>query len=334
MERPLLKKERIGVMLINLGTPCGISRRDLRCYLAEFLSDRRVIEWPILFWYPILYGIVLNTRPKKLRKAYARIWNDETNESPLRTYTRLQAEKLHRILDNADIDVRWAMRYGQPSVKTVTNALIACGCRRLVILSLYPQYSATTTAAVNDSVFNVLKKTRVIPAIRMVSSYADDSVYIDSLTSSVRKHLAILDFTPEVILASYHGIPKNYAKRGDPYLRECERTTVALRHKLGMDKEQMTMTFQSRFMFTEWLEPYTDRTIEQLARNGIQSIAVLNPGFASECLETLDEIVNKAAGIFHKNGGKNFTHIPCLNDSEEGMHVIEHLVRRELFGWV
>lgn len=329
-----MSKGRICVLLVNLGTPDGTDYRNMRRYLAEFLSDRRVIEWPRLIWYPILHGIVLNTRPGKSGAAYARIWNYEQNESPLRTYTRAQAEKLHTILAEADIDVDWAMRYGQPSIKAVTDAMIARGCQLIVMFPLYPQYSATTTATVNDAFFNALKKKRFIPAIRTVPSYADDPVYIDALAASIKKHIDTLDFVPDVIIASYHGILQSYVKRGDPYFEECERTTMALRCKLGLNEKRLMMTFQSRFGPEEWLQPYTDRMIEQLACDGTQSIAVLNPGFVSDCLETIDEIGNEAARIFHENGGKNFTHIPCLNDSEEGMRVIEHLVSRELAGWI
>lgn len=327
-------KNHIGVLLVNLGTPDGTDHRNMRRYLAEFLSDRRVIEWPRLIWYPILHGIVLNTRPKKSGAAYARIWNHNQNESPLRTYTRSQAEKLRAVFTDTGLDIDWAMRYGQPSIETVTDAMIARGCERIVMFPLYPQYSATTTATVNDVFFKALQKKRSMPAVRTIPSYSDDTVYIDALAASIERHISSIDFEPEAIIASYHGIPQSYAKRGDPYFVECERTTAALRHKLGLDEKRLMMTFQSRFGPEEWLQPYTDKTIEQLARNGTKSIAVLNPGFVSDCLETVDEIANEAAHIFHENGGRNFTHIPCLNDSHEGMRVIEHLVRRELAGWI
>jgi len=329
-----ISKGCTGVLLVNLGTPDGTGYCDMRRYLAEFLSDRRVIEWPRLVWYPILHGIVLNTRPQKSGAAYVRIWNYPQNESLLRTCTRSQAEKLRIILTGADMDVDWAMRYGQPSVKAVTDAMIARGCERIVMFPLYPQYSATTTATVHDAFFNALKKQRFVPAIRTVPSYADDPVYIDALAASIKKHIGTLDFIPDVIIASYHGIPKSYAKRGDPYFAECERTTTALRHMLGLDEKRLMMTFQSRFGPEEWLQPCTDKTIEQLARDEMQSVAVLNPGFVSDCLETVYEIGNEAAYTFHANGGRHFTHIPCLNDSEEGMRVIEHIVRRELAGWI
>ncbi|RCL02028.1 MAG: ferrochelatase [Candidatus Tokpelaia sp. JSC189] len=332
MEQSL--KNRVGLLLVNLGTPSAIDYRSMRRYLAEFLSDRRVIEWPRIIWYPILYGIVLNTRSIKSRTAYARIWNNTRNESPLRTYTRSQAEKLRFVFTDHEIDINWAMRYGQPSIETVTSSMIARGCGRIVIFPLYPQYSATTTATVNDVFFSTLQKKRFMPAVRTIPSYPDNTVYIDALAASIKGHISSIDFKPEVIIASYHGIPQSYVRQGDPYFLECRRTTEALRHKLSLDAKQLIMTFQSRFGPEEWLQPYTDKAIEQLARNGIKSIAVLNPGFVSDCLETLDEIANKAAYMFHKNGGENFTRIPCLNDSEEGIHVIEHLVRREITNWI
>lgn len=327
-------ENKVGVLLINLGTPEGTDVRNVRKYLREFLSDRRVIEWPRLLWYPILYGIVLNVRPKKSGALYKRIWNNEKNESPLRTYTRAQAEKLAPVLQINGVEVDWAMRYGQPSVEKVLNRMVDAGCDRVLVFPLYPQYSATTTATVLDAVFDCLKKRRTVPAIRSVPPYCDDPVYIDALAKSVEKHLAQLSFVPEKIIASYHGVPQSYVQRGDPYPVECQRTTDALRNRLGMDKDKLLMTFQSRFGPEEWLQPYTDHTVEALAKEGIKSVAVFNPGFVSDCLETVDEMGHEAAKTFLDNGGQNFAHIPCLNDSEDGMRVIEKLVRKELQGWI
>lgn len=327
-------KNRIGVLLVNLGTPDGTDYRNMRRYLGEFLSDRRVIEWPRIIWYPILHGIVLSTRPKKSGAAYDRIWNKERDESPLRTYTRAQADKLAASLNNAEIDVDWAMRYGVPSIETVITKMVERGCDRILMFPLYPQYSATTTATVCDAFFDALKKRRFVPAIRTVPAYANEPAYIEALAHSITTHINMLDFDPEVIIASYHGIPQSYAKRGDPYPQECARTTQALRERLKLDDKKLIMTFQSRFGPEEWLQPYTDHTIDGLARSGIKSIAVFNPGFVSDCLETVDEIGNEAAHSFYKNGGIHFSHIPCLNDSDEGLSVIETLVRRELSGWI
>ncbi|OEI83096.1 ferrochelatase [Brucella sp. BO3] len=329
------KLPKVGVLLVNLGTPDGTSYGPMRRYLAEFLSDRRVIEWSRLIWYPILYGIVLNTRPRRSGRLYDRIWNHENNESLLRTYTRAQGEKLAKALsDQPNVVVDWAMRYGQPSIESITDRLLQQGCERIVIFPLYPQYSATTTATVNDKFFEALMKKRFMPAIRTVPSYEAEPVYIDALARSVEKHLATLSFKPEVILTSYHGIPKSYSDKGDPYRQQCLETTRLLRERLGLGEDEMRATFQSRFGPEEWLQPYTDETVKELAKNGVKSVAVLNPGFVADCLETVDEIGNEAAEEFLENGGENFSHIPCLNDSEEGMKVIETLVRRELLGWV
>ncbi|MFD1198934.1 ferrochelatase [Brucella gallinifaecis] len=330
-----VKQPKIGVLLVNLGTPDGTSYAPMRRYLAEFLSDRRVIEWPRLIWYPIFYGIVLNTRPKRSGALYDRIWNREKNESPLRTFTRSQGEKLAIALkDQPNVIVDWAMRYGQPSIEDVTDRLLKQGCERIVMFPLYPQYSATTTATVNDKFFEVLMKKRFMPAIRTIPSYEVEPVYIEALAQSIEKHLATLDFKPEVILASYHGIPKSYSDKGDPYRSQCLETSRLLRARLGMDDKQFRSTFQSRFGPEEWLTPYTDETVVELAKQGVKSVAVLNPGFVVDCLETVDEIGHEAAEAFHEAGGENFSHIPCLNDSAEGMKVIETLVRRELQGWI
>jgi ferrochelatase len=332
---PRVAPPKVGVMLVNLGTPDGTDFTSMRRYLREFLSDRRVIEWPRALWYPILYGIVLNTRPKKSGAAYDKIWNRERNESPLRTFTRAQAEKLALALQGHDeVVVDWAMRYGQPAIETVLDRLTDAGCDRIVMFPLYPQYSATTTATVNDAFFRALMKKRWMPATRTVPAYHDEPVYIDALARSIETHLATLDFEPETVIASYHGIPQSYFRAGDPYHCHCQKTTRLLRERLGWDEKRLITCFQSRFGPEEWLQPYTDKTVEKLAREGVKSIAVFNPGFVSDCLETLEEIAGEAAEIFHEAGGKNFTHIPCLNDSAEGMAVIEALVRRELSGWI
>ncbi|MDX8498670.1 ferrochelatase [Mesorhizobium sp. VK4C] len=326
---------KIGVMLINLGTPDGTEFKPMWRYLREFLSDPRVIELNKAIWYPILYGLVLTTRPKKSGANYARIWNRERNESPLRTFTRAQAEKLTGALaDLPDVMVDWAMRYGNPSTAAVARRLVEQGCERILSFPLYPQYSATTTATANDQLFRALMKIRHAPAIRSVPPYYDEPVYIEALARSIEKHLATLDFEPEVVITSYHGIPKPYSDRGDPYRAHCLETTRLLRARLGLDEKKLITTFQSRFGAQEWLQPYTDVTVEKLAKDGVKSIAVVNPGFSVDCIETLDEIGREAAETFHHAGGRNFAHIPCLNDSAEGMAVIEALVRRELRGWV
>lgn len=332
---PEIKPPKTGVLLINLGTPDSTETAPMRRYLREFLSDKRVIEWPRAIWLPILHGIVLNTRPKKSGAAYASIWNKELDESPLRTFTRSQADKLAASL--ADVDhvlVNWAMRYGNPSIESVVNEMMAAGCTRIVMFPLYPQYSATTTATVNDKFFESLMKMRFQPAVRTVPPYHDEPVYIEALAQSIEAHLASVDFDPEVVIASYHGIPQSYFQKGDPYHCHCMKTSRLLRERLGWDETKLMTCFQSRFGPEEWLQPYTDKTVEKLGKEGVKSIAVFNPGFVSDCLETLEEIAGEAGEIFHEAGGENFTHIPCLNDSEAGMDVIETLVRRELSGWV
>ncbi len=307
----------------------------MRRYLREFLTDRRVIEWSPLKWYPILFGIVLNTRPQKVGKAYETIWNKDKNESFLRTYTRNQSDLMAaRLKDLPNVRVDWAMRYGTPSIASRINALKDEGCDRIVLFPLYPQYAAATTATVNDKAFQHLLKMRWQPALRTVPDYHDDETYIEALASSVTKHLAGLDWEPEVILASFHGIPLSYSEQGDPYFFQCQKTGQLLREALGLAKEKFMITFQSRFGPEEWLQPYTDKTVEKLAQDGVKRIAVLNPGFVSDCLETLEEIAEQAAHSFHENGGEKFAHIPCLNDSEDGMRVLEVVVRRELLGWV
>ena len=331
---PVVTKPRVGVLLVNLGTPDGTDFWPMWRYLREFLSDPRVIELSRAIWYPILYGLVLTTRPRKSGAKYMTIWNKARDESPLRTITRAQAERLAQIFaGEPDIAVEWGMRYGNPSIASAVERLTQAGCDRIVMLPLYPQYSATTTATANDKLFRALMQMRRMPAVRSVPPYHDEPVYIDALASSIDKHLATLDFQPEVVVASYHGIPRVYFERGDPYHCHCLQTTRLLRDRLGWDEGKLVTTFQSRFGRQEWLQPYTDKTVEQLARDGVKSIAVINPGFSADCIETLEEIDVEVRETFHHAGGENFVHIPCLNDSDEGMAVIETVVRRELSGW-
>lgn len=334
-DHPQVRVHKVGVLLINLGTPDGTDHRSMRRYLQEFLTDSRVIEWPKAIWYPILYGIVLNTRPRRVGKAYEEIWNKDLDESYLRTYTRAQSDKLAEALkahDNVIVD--WAMRYGNPSIRSRIEALQDQGCDRIVAFPLYPQYSATTTATVNDKVFEALSSMRFMPSVRTVPAYHDEPVYIEALARSIEQHLAELDFEPERVIASYHGIPQSYFMRGDPYHCHCHKTSRLLEQRLGWKKGRLMTCFQSRFGPEEWLQPYTDKTLEELPGQGIKKVATFNPGFVSDCLETLEEIAGEGEEIFHEAGGTHYTHVPCLNDSVEGMSVIETLVRRELQGWV
>jgi ferrochelatase len=327
---------RIGVLLVNLGTPDATDYFSMRRYLKEFLSDRRVIEENRVKWWLVLNLIILSVRPGRKGRDYDKIWNRERNESPLMTITRSQAEKLSALLQPVDrrIVVEWAMRYGNPSIPTRLEALMRQGCERILIMPLYPQYAAATTATVCDKVFLSLMTMRAQPTVRVVPPYYDDPVYIDALAGSVRAALARLPFTPEVILASFHGMPQDYVAKGDPYQGQCARTAELLRTRLGLDEKRFMLTFQSRFGTAEWLKPYTDATVAALAGRGVRDVAVVTPGFAADCLETLEEIAVENAGIFRQNGGKNFAAIPCLNDSEAGMGVIRHLVERELKGWI
>ena len=329
------KPERVGVLLVNLGTPDTADARGVRAYLKEFLSDPRVIEDQGLKWKLVLNGVILRIRPGRKARDYLKIWNTEKNESPLKTITRGQSEKLAASISDRDhVVVDWAMRYGNPSIASRIEALMAQGCDRLLVVPLYPQYSAATSATVCDEVFRVLERMRAQPTLRVSPPYYDDGDYIEALAVSMSAHLATLPFQPELIVASFHGMPQKYVDNGDPYYAHCVATTESLRKRLGLDASKLLLTFQSRFGFDEWLKPYTDKTIEQLAKDGVRRIAVVMPGFSADCLETLEEIAQENAEIFKHNGGEQFAAIPCLNDSEPGMDVIRQLVLRELQGWI
>ena len=325
----------VGVLLVNLGTPDTADAKGVRVYLKEFLSDPRVIENQGLVWQLILNGIILRTRPRSKARDYLKIWNTERNESPLKTITRAQAEKLARgIADHEHVEVGWAMRYGNPSIRAGIESLMKRGCDRLLVVPLYPQYSAATSATVCDEVFRVLASLRAQPTLRVSPPYYDDPNYIDALGVSIESHLAGLPFKPELIVASFHGMPKDYVDKGDPYQAQCIATTEALGKRLGLDASKLLLTFQSRFGNAEWLQPYTDATMARLAKDGVKRIAVVMPGFAADCLETLEEIAQENAEIFRHNGGEEFSAVPCLNDSDAGMDVIRQLVLRELQGWI
>ena len=329
------RAERVGVLLVNLGTPDSADARGVRVYLKEFLSDPRVIEDQGLKWKLVLNGIILRIRPGRKARDYRKIWNMEKNESPLKTITRAQSEKLaEAISDHDHVVVDWAMRYGNPSIRSRIDALTAQGCDRLLVVPLYPQYSAATSATVCDEVFRVLSDMRAQPTLRVTPPYYDDPDYIEALAVSINAHLATLPFQPEIIVASFHGMPQKYVDKGDPYQAQCIATTDALRKRMGLDASKLKLTFQSRFGFDAWLQPYTDKTVEQLAKDGVRRIAVVTPGFSTDCLETLEEIAQENAEIFKHNGGEHFAAIPCLNDSDPGMDVIRQLVLRELQGWI
>jgi ferrochelatase len=335
-DHPPVASRRIGVLLVNLGTPDATDYWSMRRYLKEFLSDPRVIEENRVKWWLILNLIILSVRPGRKGRDYDKIWNKERDESPLRTITRAQAEKLGAMLAPVDarVTVDWAMRYGNPSIAARLDALQRAGCDRILVVPLYPQYAAATTATVADKAFDALKTMRWQPAVRIAPPWHDDSIYIDAVASSLEAELKKLSFKPEIILASFHGVPKDYLLKGDPYHCHCQKTVRLLRARLGLDESRFMLTFQSRFGTAEWLQPYTDMTVKALAERGVKNLAIVTPGFAADCLETLEEIAGENAEIFHHAGGKNFAAIPCLNDSEAGMAVISHVVLRELKGWV
>src|SRR6201747_2390656 len=272
------RPERVGVLLVNLGTPDSADARGVRVYLKEFLSDPRVIENQGLIWKLVLNGVILRIRPGRKARDYQKIWNTEKNESPLKTITRSQSEKLAAaIADHDHVVVDWAMRYGNPSIRSRVRSLTAQGCDRLLVVPLYPQYSAATSATVCDEVFRVLGEMRAQPTLRVTPPYYDDPDYIDALAVSIQSHLKTLPFQPEIIVASFHGMPQKYIDKGDPYQAQCIATTDALRARMGLDASKLMLTFQSRFGFDEWLQPYTDKTIEQLARDGVRRVAVVTP---------------------------------------------------------
>jgi protoporphyrin/coproporphyrin ferrochelatase len=333
---PVPVSSGVGVLLVNLGTPDAPTAVAVRRYLKEFLTDRRVIEKNSLAWKALLNGVILPLRSRRRAHDYETIWNRDKDESPIKTTTRAQAEKLGGILEplGKHVIVDWAMRYGSPSIASRLEVLVTWGCERILVMPLYPQYSAATTATVCDEVFRFMMRQRRQPALRFLPAYYEDPYYIEVLASSLQAELKSLPFTPDVILASYHGMPKEMVAKGDPYERHCIRTTELLRAQLGFDDKKLMMSFQSRFGRAQWLEPYTIATVRALARKGVKNLVVITPGFAADCLETLEEIKVENARMFMRHGGENFAAIPCLNDSEAGMLMLWQLAMRELKGWV
>jgi len=332
---PPVSARKIGVLLVNLGTPDATDYASMRRYLSEFLSDRRVIETPRLLWWPLLHLIILTTRPGRSGRNYDKIWDREKGDSPLRLITRSQTEKLAAALAADDrLVVDFGMRYGNPSIGSALAALKDKGCERILMVPLYPQYSAPTTATANDKAFEALAEMRWQPAVRTAPSYHDDPVYISAIAHSVQAGLKTLDFEPDLVIASYHGMPKTYLEAGDPYHCQCQKTTRLVREKLGWPDDRLMVAFQSRFGRGEWLQPYTADTLAELPGRAVRNVAVISPGFSADCLETLEEIAIGGQEIFKKAGGENFAYIACLNDSAEGMAVIEAVVRRELGGWI
>lgn len=335
-DHPPVAFGRIGVLVVNLGTPDAADTASVRRYLREFLSDRRVIEANPLLWRFILEAFILPFRPTRSAAAYRAIWNRERDESPLRTVTRDQAEALAGRLAGHDgrILVDHAMRYGTPAIAERLEALVAQGCERVLLCPLYPQYSATTTASVNDQAFRALMTMRRQPAIRTLPPWHDEPGYIAALADSVRREIAARGREPEVVLASFHGLPKDYFDAGDPYFCHCSKTARLLREALGRDETTLRLTFQSRFGPKEWLQPYTDATLTELAAQGIRDVMLITPGFVADCLETLEEIAIGSREVFLGAGGEHFTLVPCLNAEKAHIDLLEKLILRELSGWL
>lgn len=329
---PEVVQGKVGVLLVNLGTPDGTDYWSMRRYLSEFLSDPRVIEVPQPIWQLILQGPILTFRPSKSGRAYKKIWTDEG--SPLLVYTKRQAKKLQARIGGDNLIVDFAMNYGNPSIASKISALKAQGCDRICVVPLYPQYSATTTASVCDRTFKALSKLRWQPAVRTAASFCDQTAYVEALARSIKQHLGSLSFAPDKILMSYHGIPKAYLDKGDPYHCQCHKTTRLVAEHLGWDDGFAMTTFQSRFGPTEWLQPYTDKTLQALPEQGVRKVVVVSPAFISDCLETLEELAMEGRETFLEAGGEAYSVAPCLNDSEGAIDVIEDVVRRETAGWI
>jgi ferrochelatase len=333
-DHPTVVPDKIGVLLLNLGTPDSPDYWPMRRYLGEFLSDRRVIETNPLLWQLILQGIILNVRPQKSGANYRKIWDKDANDSPLRVITRRQAEKLQGALGDKVV-VDFGMRYGNPSTERALKSLMARGCHRILVCPLYPQYSATTTATANEAVFDALRRMRWQPALRTLPPYFDTAEYIAALSDSIAAGVTALPFKPDVVLTSYHGMPIEYLLKGDPYYCDCLKTTRLVRERLGWSDDYLRVTFQSRFGPAEWLKPYTAETLMELGAQK-KRVAILAPAFAADCIETLEELAITGREQFVQAGGGHdeYAYIPCLNDSAVGMQMLEAVVRRELGGWI
>lgn len=327
-DHPAIPQPRIGVLLINLGTPDAPEPRAVKRYLGEFLSDRRVVELPAIAWQPILRGIILNTRPKKSAHAYSQVWTEQG--SPLAAFTRAQAEGLKDAF-GPEVLVDWGMRYGNPAIGDRLRAMKAAGCERILLAPLYPQYCAATTATANDKAFAALAGMRWQPAIRMLPPYHDHPAYIDALAQTVREDLAKLSFTPDAIVASFHGMPQRTLELGDPYHCHCQKTGRLLSEALGIE---LVVAFQSRFGRAKWLGPATDDTLAALARAGKRRVAIVAPGFSADCVETLEELAIRGRETFEEAGGTDFAYLPCLNAEPAGLRMLRSILAAELAGWL
>ncbi|MEQ3625564.1 MAG: ferrochelatase [Celeribacter sp.] len=336
-DHPPVRKPNVGVLVANLGTPDGTDYWSMRRYLNEFLSDKRVIDYPAWKWQPILQGIVLTKRPFASGAAYKTIWNEELDESPLMTITRQQTDALRATLtarfgDRVEVD--FCMRYGNPSTPSKVAALHAKGCDRILFFPLYPQYAGATTATANDKFFDALKTLKWQPASRTVPPYFDRSDYIDALAQSVERAYDAMEQTPDILLCSYHGVPKRYLMEGDPYHCHCQKTTRLLKERLGWADDRIMTTFQSKFGPEEWLQPYTVEEVARQAEGGKKRIAVIAPAFSADCIETLEEINEEIRESFEHAGGESFSYIPCLNDDAAHIDALTNVIVENLGGWV
>ena len=327
-KHPEVKFGKTGVLIINLGTPDSTNWFDIRKYLKEFLSDRRVIEVNPVIWQIILNIFILNLRPSKTAKAYKEIWMKEENISPLLYYTKKQAEKISKLMSKEDLLIDFAMRYGNPSIKSKIIKLHNEGCENLVVLPLYPQYAAATTATVCDEVYRTLMNMRWQPSLKIIPHYESEPLYIDALVKSLKKKIEEINWKPDLILASYHGIPKKYFDKGDPYHCYCQKTSRLISEKFN--SLEIKTTFQSRFGPQEWLQPYTDKTLENLPKEGIKNVLAICPGFSSDCVETLEEILIQGKESFIESGGENFDMVPCLNDNEDHILLLKSLIQKSI----
>jgi len=325
---PPVKFGKTGVLIVNLGTPNSTNWFDIRKYLKEFLSDKRVIEVNPLLWQIILNLFILNLRPSKTAKAYKEIWMKDENMSPLLYYTQKQSDKISKSISNKNLIIDFAMRYGNPSIKSKIKNLHENGCENLVILPLYPQYAAATTATVCDEVYRTLMNMRWQPSLKIIPHYESEPLYIDALVKSIKNKIEMINWKPDLILASYHGIPKKYFDKGDPYHCYCHKTTRLISEKFN--SIEIKTTFQSRFGPQEWLQPYTDKTLELLPKEGKRNVLAICPGFSSDCVETLEEILIQGKESFMESGGENFDMIPCLNDSDDHIDLLNHLIKRNV----
>ena len=325
-DHPNILYGKTGVLIINLGTPDNLDWFAVRRYLKEFLSDKRVIEVNRVLWFFILNLIILNFRPSKTAAAYKEIWMEKSNKSPLRYYTELQKNKIAKKLNSNNVILDYAMRYGNPPIKERINFLKNKGCEKLIVLPLYPQYAAATTASVCDEVYRALLKIRWQPSLQIIPHYESNPLYIDALANSIKSKLNKLSWTPDIIIASYHGIPKRYFDEGDPYHCYCMKTTRLLKERLNL-KIPIKTTFQSRFGPEEWLQPYTEETISHLRGKNIMLIC---PGFSSDCIETLEEINIRGRELFQNNGGKKFSYVPCLNDNKDHINLLSSLIKKHI----